>query len=99
MLEQLETRASGLTHKQAAERLDQLGPNVLHRTKHEPTILTFIRQFKNLLVIMLLVSAALSIYLGDNISSGVGIFRMGHTKKVPSYYIGHYLDMAGFLKE
>lgn len=40
-----------------------------------------------------------SIYLGDNISSGVGIFRMGHTKKVPSYYIGHYLDMAGFLKE
>lgn len=66
VLEQLTSRASGLTTKEAKKRLQDLGPNVLHRTKHEATIVTFVRQFKNLLVIMLLVSAAFSLYLKDS---------------------------------
>ena len=66
VLEQLDSRSTGLTGKAAAKRLTELGPNVLHRTKHEAAIVTFVRQFKNLLVIMLLVSAAFSLYLQDN---------------------------------
>jgi Ca2+-transporting ATPase len=66
VLDQLDSRPTGLTSKAAKQRLEQVGPNVLHRTKHEPAVLTFLRQFKNLLVIMILVSAALALYLKDN---------------------------------
>lgn len=65
VLEQLNTKRDGLSIKQAKLQLASSGGNVLHRTKHELAIVTFIRQFKNILVVMLLVSAALSIYLHD----------------------------------
>ncbi len=66
VLEQLDSRPKGLTTKEATTRLAQLGPNVLHRTKHETALTTLVRQFKNLLVIMLLVSALFALYLRDN---------------------------------
>ncbi|HET8992096.1 MAG TPA: cation-transporting P-type ATPase [Candidatus Saccharimonadales bacterium] len=65
VLSQLVATPKGLTTENASERLSRLGPNALIKAKHEPAILTFIRQFKDLLVIMLLFSAALSIYLSD----------------------------------
>ena len=65
VLKQLRARPGGLTSQVATERLDKLGGNVLHRAKHELAPVTFLRQFKNLLVIMLLTSAAFSLYLHD----------------------------------
>jgi Ca2+-transporting ATPase len=65
VLAQLKSRSSGLSTKEAHERLEHLGPNTLHRTKRESPLTTLLRQFKNLLVIMLLVSATFSIYLHD----------------------------------
>ncbi|MEO8105426.1 MAG: cation-transporting P-type ATPase [Candidatus Saccharibacteria bacterium] len=65
VLEQLHSQADGLSHKEAAKRLEQLGSNTLHRTKRDSTLTTFLRQFKNLLVVMLLASTALSFYLQD----------------------------------
>ncbi|MDL2363601.1 MAG: cation-transporting P-type ATPase [Patescibacteria group bacterium] len=65
VLTQLKSKESGLTSKQAEERLEQNGSNTLQRTKHELPIITFVRQFKNLLVVMLLISAAFSVYLRD----------------------------------
>lgn len=65
VLEQLSSRTKGLSTKEAKERLSRLGVNELVRTKHESSLITFIRQFKNLLVIMLIISAGFSIYLKD----------------------------------
>ena len=65
VLQQLNSQAGGLSAEEAAARLERLGGNVLHRTKREPAALTFLRQFKNLLVIMLLTSAGFSLYLHD----------------------------------
>ncbi len=65
VLSQLTTTKKGLSSERASERLSRLGPNALVRVKREPIVLTFARQFKDLLVIMLLVSAGLSIYLKD----------------------------------
>jgi Ca2+-transporting ATPase len=65
VLKQLDSNAKGLTHKEATERLGRLGGNVLQRTKRESSLTIFLRQFKNILVMMLLLSAALSIYLKD----------------------------------
>jgi Ca2+-transporting ATPase len=79
VLKQLQSRAEGLSTKEAGERLERLGGNVLHRTKHEPAAVTFLRQFKNLLVIMLLTSAAFSLYLHDGktatILIGIGLMN------------------------
>ncbi len=86
VLEQTHSRLEGLTTKEAAERLGRLGSNSLHRTKHDSAFTTFVRQFKNILVIMLLLSAGLSIYLHDGktatililialINSFVGFFQ------------------------
>jgi P-type Ca2+ transporter type 2C len=65
VLEELKSRPEGLTNKDARERIIRLGTNALYKTRRELAIVTFLRQFKNLLVIMLLVSAAFSIYLHD----------------------------------
>jgi len=65
ILVQLNTRSSGLTTDEAANRLIQNGRNELVRMRREPAVITFLRQFKNLLVIILLVSACFSLYLSD----------------------------------
>ena len=79
VLKQLQSRPEGLSTKEAGERLERLGGNVLHRTKHEPATVTFLRQFKNLLVVMLLTSAAFSLYLHDGktatILIGIGLMN------------------------
>ena len=86
VLEQLGSKTGGLSAKEAQERLERGGPNALHKARHELAIVTFLRQFKNLLVIMLLLSAGFSIYLNDNktatililialMNAGVGFFQ------------------------
>jgi Ca2+-transporting ATPase len=65
VLTQLRTKAEGLTSKEAGERLRQGGGNILQRAKREVPLVTFFRQFKNLLVLMLLTSAVFSLYLKD----------------------------------
>ncbi len=64
-LEQLRTDASGLKSSEAAERLRHVGPNALERVHRVPTWVVFARQFKNLLILILLASAGLSLYLHD----------------------------------
>src|SRR5665213_641788 len=86
VLRQLGSKAEGLTAKEARQRLEQNGSNALQRTKRETALVTFLRQFKNLLVMMLLVSAAFAIYLKDAktatvlilialMNAGVGFFQ------------------------
>ncbi|HSX00198.1 MAG TPA: cation-transporting P-type ATPase [Patescibacteria group bacterium] len=65
VLKQLNSRSSGLAPSEASERLARNGANELERVRREPPLFTFLRQFKNLLVIILLVSAAFSLYLRD----------------------------------
>jgi Ca2+-transporting ATPase len=71
VLKQLHARPGGLSSREASERLEKLGGNVLHRAKREPAPLTFLRQFKNLLVIMLLTSSAFSLYLHDGKTAAI----------------------------
>jgi Ca2+-transporting ATPase len=66
VLKQLSSHSKGLSSKEASERLKQYGANVLSKAKHEPILITFLKQFNNLLVIMLLTSAGFSLYLKDS---------------------------------
>ncbi len=60
--------AAGLTTKEATKRLKQYGPNVLAETKRRPAVLAFLSRFTNPLVIILMLAATLSAFLGDRIS-------------------------------
>src|SRR4051812_17245394 len=64
-LAELRTQENGLPKAEAAERLRHIGRNQLERAHRVPSWLLFVRQFKNLLVLILIVSAAFSLYLHD----------------------------------
>ncbi len=64
-LDELRTAEEGLSKSEARDRLAHVGPNRLEPTKHVPTWLLFARQFKSLLVLILIVSAGLASYLRD----------------------------------
>ena len=62
---ELKTTRAGLTVADAAQRLEEHGSNVLMIEKREPWFVTYLRQFKDLMIVLLLSSGALSLYLGD----------------------------------
>ncbi|HSX05915.1 MAG TPA: cation-transporting P-type ATPase [Candidatus Saccharimonadales bacterium] len=64
-LDDLRSQEDGLSKAEAADRLRHIGKNQLERAKHTPAWVIFIRQFKNLLVLILVVSAGFSFYLRD----------------------------------
>jgi P-type Ca2+ transporter type 2C len=51
----------GLSSAEAARRLGRYGPNRLAETPREPRWRVFLRQFQNLLILILLVAAAVSL--------------------------------------
>ncbi len=55
----------GLTSAHAAEQLEALGPNSLTEAPERPAWLHFVDQFRNLLVVMLVVGALLAGIFGD----------------------------------
>jgi Ca2+-transporting ATPase len=65
VLRQLDATANGLTTAEAGKRLAKQGRNVLERRKRESAVVTFLRQFKNLLLVLLIISAVFSLYLRD----------------------------------
>jgi Ca2+-transporting ATPase len=65
VLRQLHTQPQGLSAAEAAERLAQNGPNELHIANKTPWIVTYLRQFKDLMIVLLLASSVISLYLND----------------------------------
>lgn len=64
-MEFFKTNENGLTTKQAEELLDELGENRLEGKKKIGRLKIFLGQFKDLMVIILLISTALSIMFGE----------------------------------
>ena len=65
ILTQYKATRQGLTSAEATERAVKYGPNGLTKLKGDPAWHKYLRQFKDLMIVLLLVSAALSLYLGD----------------------------------
>lgn len=64
-MQELGTRAAGLTEREAAERLQRYGANTLRRTRQEGKQVIFWRQFTNPIVLILISAAVVSGLLGD----------------------------------
>ena len=65
LLEQLAASPDGLSSGEAAARLEQFGPNLIHGERKRALVLQFLTKFRNPLVIVLLAASALSAFTGD----------------------------------
>ncbi|MFW9904629.1 MAG: cation-translocating P-type ATPase, partial [Candidatus Thorarchaeota archaeon] len=64
LLDQLGVDDSGLSNEEAKKRLERYGPNELERVKKKHPIFLFFEQFKDPLVIILLVALVISVIIG-----------------------------------
>jgi Ca2+-transporting ATPase len=87
VLKALETPAEGLSRTEAARRLEQYGPNVLKEEEKISPWGIFIGQFKNFLILLLLVATVLSLFLGEMLDAIV-IFAI----VVASALLGFYQE-------
>ena len=74
-LTEMQSAPEGLTAQEAARRLEQYGPNQLEEGKKKSPLVVFLEQFKDLLVVILIIAAAISMASG-NIESTIVIFAV-----------------------
>ena len=60
---------SGLSEPEAAKRLEKYGANELHAVRRISPLWVFLRQFQNVLVVILLIATALSSFLGHGVEA------------------------------
>jgi Ca2+-transporting ATPase len=72
-LEMQQATASGLSGEEAARRAEQFGPNKLTEGKKKSILMVFLEQFKDLLVVILIVAAIISLVSGQR-ESAIVIF-------------------------
>lgn len=65
VLKELESSTDGLSETQVTDHREKYGENKLQEKKKKSTLLVFAEQFKDLLVIILIVAALISIATGD----------------------------------
>ena len=75
VLTDLSSAQEGLTAQEAQRRLSEHGPNKLQEGKHKSVPVLFLDQFKDLLVIILLIAAVVSA-LTENVESTIVIFAV-----------------------
>ena len=78
-LKDLETSAEGLSQNEARKRLGQYGPNQLAEVKKKSLIIKFLEQFKSVLIIILIIAAGLSAWIGLNSDEGSLLVKLSDT--------------------
>ena len=71
VMARLETRPQGLTVAKVQEHLERFGPNELAPAKKVSAVKIFLRQFQNILIIILMVATAISFVLGEKLDAWV----------------------------
>lgn len=69
VLKELETGFRGLDQEEAGKRLEKYGYNELEKQKRASPLRLFGNQFKNVLIIILLVATALSLAIGETVDA------------------------------
>ena len=67
----LRSREHGLTEKEAAERLQEYGPNKFPEGKTDSLLIIFLRQFQSPLIYILLAAAAIVFSMGEVVDAVV----------------------------
>nr|WP_281267917.1 calcium-transporting P-type ATPase, PMR1-type [Methanothermobacter tenebrarum] len=74
ILEELATSKDGLSSEEARKRLSKYGENELVEEKKEGPLRLFLNQFMDVLIILLIVAALVSYFIGDLLDSMVILF-------------------------
>lgn len=72
LFQKYQTNANGLAQDKAEERLIQHGPNLLVGKKKKSLLLSFLEEFKDLMVIILIIAAVLAL-IGHEVSDAIVI--------------------------
>lgn len=75
VMEKMEVTQGGLSSRQVEERREQFGENALQESGKKRALQVFLEQFKDLLVIILIIAAGISM-VTDNVESTVVIFAV-----------------------
>ncbi len=75
VIARLHSTPHGLKDAEAVSRLEQMGANTLDISQGESLLITFLRQFSDLMIVLLMVSAALSFYLHD-VRTGIALLAI-----------------------
>ena len=78
-LKDLETSAEGLSQKEAGKRLVEHGPNRLAEVKKRSLIKKFLDQFKSVLIVILIIAAIFSAWIGLNSDEGSLFVKLSDT--------------------
>src|SRR5688500_502076 len=65
VFKELQSNADGLSTDEVAKRIQQYGPNQLQEKKKKPVWLLFVMQFKDVMILILMVAAIISAVVGD----------------------------------
>ena len=65
VISQLESDRQGLSHTDALRRLEQFGPNTLEPPEHVSVFRKYARQFKDLMIVLLIICALFAFWSGD----------------------------------
>jgi Ca2+-transporting ATPase len=71
LLEQLQSRTSGLTEEEAVRRLTRYGRNELKKIKKATPLKIFVRQFMDFMLLLLIVAAIVSFLIGERLDGFV----------------------------
>lgn len=74
---QLKTSKDGLTTHDATARISTYGQNTLAETQRQSWLIRYLKQFKDLMIVLLLVSSIISFFLGDSRTSIVLLALIG----------------------
>jgi len=67
----LGTGPTGLSHKEAATRLKRFGRNDIERESRRSGLSIFLSQYKNPLILILILVSIISFFMGDRLGSGI----------------------------
>ena len=98
LFDEYKTNINGLSENESTERLKKYGLNLLEQRKKESKIKIFLRQFNDLMVILLIIAAILSIFVsilqGDSIIDSIIIIIIVVVNAVLSFIQEIKSDMA-----
>src|SRR5688572_8213361 len=65
VVKEMNSRPEGLNDNEVQQRLAEHGPNELAAKKKVPAIIFFLRQFKDIMILVLIAAAVISAFIGE----------------------------------
>lgn len=76
VLQSLDSRKEGLTSEEAAQRISEYGPNALEAGEKRTLLQKFLDQFKDFMILVLLVAAIISATVGGEVADAIIILSV-----------------------